>query len=249
MKKTTITLITAVILGSVTIGTQTIQAAEYDSATSGTSKGTITILENESPDPDVPDPDNPDNPINPDPDNPINPTPGLLRINYISDFEFGSQKNSSGAIDMQAKLDVLYDQNGEEVERVPFVSTEDRRGSEREGWELQVSQTTPFTDSSGHELVGATISLSNLRYATGTNAPAVTVETIALNEEGQTLSSANATQGSGAWSLALGNPTLEGTTDGVRLQVPANTVKNDTEYQATLLWELIADPTASDENN
>lgn len=235
---------TAILVGSIGLGSLNAQAAEYEDATNATSQGTITILENEDGDNVIPDPEDPDQPIEPDPDNPINPNPGLLRINYISDFDFGEHMNTSSAITMNAKLDsFLLDEQG--IERVPLVAVQDLRGSDRKGWELQVSQPEGLTDEDGHELNGATITLSNLRYTNPTNTPTVTSGNIVLNTEGQTLAIADETQGAGAWSLALGNATNEGTTDGVQLHIPTNTVKNNTEYSTTLVWELIADPTGA----
>lgn len=134
--------------------------------------------------------------------------------------------------------------NGEEVSRVPFVATEDRRGSERLGWELQVLQPNQLADASGHELIGATITLSGLRYVNATAAtPIVNQNEIVLGAAAQTLATADAAQGSGAWALALGQSNGEGHTDGVVLRIPANTTANNTEYSTAIVWELVADPT------
>ena len=126
--------------------------------------------------------------------------------------------------------------NGEEVSRVPFVATEDRRGSERLGWELQVLQPNQLADASGHELMGATITLSGLRYVNATAAtPIVNQNEIVLGAAAQTLATADAAQGSGAWALALGQSNGEGHTDGVVLRIPANTTANNTEYSTAIV--------------
>ncbi|GAA2877776.1 WxL domain-containing protein [Enterococcus casseliflavus] len=244
MKKRLFPITTFILLTGTLLGPKAVLAAEYDGPTKAVSEGTVTILENDDPDNVIPDPDDPDNPIIPDPDNPINPNPGLLRINYVSDFSFGRQFNTSAATAIHADMDTVFDGNtGEEIKRVPFISTEDRRGTDRLGWELRVSQSRPFQDNDGNELEGARVTINNLQYPNMVNAPTTTPGSIVINEEEKPVAFADERQGSGSWSLALGNPTDEGTTDGVLLEIPANTVKNNTTYSSSLVWELVADPT------
>lgn len=241
MKKTTWTLAATVLLGMIGSGSVMAQAAEYEEANKVTTEGTITILENDSTDPVIPDPEDPDKPI--DPEEPVNPNPGLLRINYVSNFDFGKIKNVSNEIVQEASLDKVWSGNNEEG-RVPFVATEDRRGSDRKGWELRVSQPAQLQDESGHELKGATITLNGLRYANSSETvPVANQNQIVLGAEAQTLATADATQGAGAWTLALGQSDGQGQTDGVVLRVPANTIKNNTAYSTSVVWELVADPT------
>lgn len=243
MKKTTITIAAALLAGSMGLGTLISQAAEveYEDATNARTEGTVIILENDSSNPVIPDPENPGEEV--DPEVPVNPHPGRLRINYVSNFDFGKIPNISSEIVQEARLDHIFSGTSEEG-RVPFVATEDRRGSDRLGWELQVSQPKQLSDASGHELQGATITLSGLCYVNPTSAtPIANQNEIVLGEAAQTLATANASQGAGAWTLALGNANAEGQTDGVVLRIPANTTKNDTAYSTALVWELVADPT------
>ncbi|MBE9897095.1 WxL domain-containing protein [Enterococcus casseliflavus] len=231
-----------VLLGSMSIGLETGQTAEYDSATSAITEGKITILENDSPDPDITDPEDPEEPV--EPEDPTNPNLGTLRINYISNFNFGEIENVSREINQSAKLVVITDSNNNKGMRVPFVATEDRRGSERGGWELRVSQPSQMKDTNDHELKGATITLSGLRYVKqDETTPQINPNDVILNSQEQILVSANANQGAGAWSLALGKTIDEETTDGVTLNIPANTIKNDADYSTSIVWELVADPT------
>lgn len=241
MKKTTRTLSIVLLAASLGLGSKMGDAATYDDAANITTEGKVNILENDSSNPVVPDPENPGNEVTPE--EPTNPYPGLLRINYVSNFDFGQIQNVSRAIEQKARLDHVW-VNGEEVSRVPFVATEDRRGSERLGWELQVLQPNQLADASGHELIGATITLSGLRYVNATAAtPIVNQNEIVLGAATQTLATADAAQGSGAWALALGQSNGEGNTDGVVLRIPANTTANNTEYSTAIVWELVADPT------
>lgn len=242
MKKNKLQIaLTAGLLLGLGLGTPTSYAADYEDATKVTTEGKVTILENDSPDPIIPDPDNPG--IDVVPEVPTNPHPGLLRINYVSNFDFGKIKNVSSEIVQGARVDhVLVGEK--EVSRVPFVATEDRRGSDRQGWELQVSQPNQLSDSSGHELDGATITLSGLRYSnTTSSAPVANQNTIVLGQSSKTLATANSTQGVGAWTLALGTSDGSGHTDGVTLRIPANTTKNNTKYSTAIVWDLVADPT------
>lgn len=241
MKKTTRTLSIVLLAASLGLGSKMGDAATYDDAANITTEGKVKILENDSSNPVVSDPENPGNEVTPE--EPTNPYPGLLRINYVSNFDFGQIQNVSRAIEQKARLDHVW-VNGEEVSRVPFVATEDRRGSERLGWELQVLQPNQLADASGHELIGATITLSGLRYVNATAAtPIVNQNEIVLGAAAQTLATADAAQGSGAWALALGQSNGEGHTDGVVLRIPANTTANNTEYSTAIVWELVADPT------
>lgn len=240
MKKQAMTMMT-IILGSLGATSLHAYASEYTDATNASNQATITILENDSPTPDVPDPDDPDNPIIPV--DPINPSTGELRINYVSAFDFGQLKNTSSAIAVNAKMDNVTLANGDTAQRVPFITTEDRRGTDRAGWELRVSQPTQLRDENNNELQGAEITLKGFHYAAqGTTTPEVNANALTLNSSEQVLASADATQGSGAWSLALGNASSDSTTDGVTLTVPANTVKNNVAYTAAITWELVADP-------
>lgn len=244
MKKTTLTLAASVLMGSIGLGALTGHAADYEDALNATSEGAVTIVENDLPDDTIPDPENPDQEL--DPETPVNPNPGQLRINYVSNFDFGKIKNTSGAMTLEAKLDTLWLADGTETERVPFVTTEDRRGTDRKGWELRVSQPKPLADAAGNELQGATIQLNGLRYSNaGTDSPVVTGGTITLAPSEQVLARANEAQGAGARSLALGSATEQGTTNGVTLNIPANTIRNNTEYTSSIVWELVADPTTN----
>ncbi|OTP19983.1 WxL domain-containing protein [Enterococcus mundtii] len=237
MKK--IVMMGTVLMGTV-LGGEIVRAVDYESATKATSNGQIVVLENDDNN-HIPDPEDPDKPV--EPEVPVNPNPGQLKINYVSDFDFGNQKNTSQAVSINAELDTLFDANGEELHRVPFIATEDLRGTERTGWELRVSQPTNFMDSNGNELAGATISLNNLHYTNEINTPTVTNGELVINQEEQTIVRADKTQGMGAWSLALGKANNEGKTDGVTLNIPANTTKNNTTYKTSIVWELIAEPT------
>ncbi|MGG5358201.1 MULTISPECIES: WxL domain-containing protein [unclassified Enterococcus] len=242
MKKTNL-LFAASLLGIMSLGqAMNVFAADYDGATKATTEGSVTIG---APDPDQPeivDPENPEKPI--EPPTPPNPNPGDLKINFVADFDFGDIEHTNLAINQNAQLiDVRVD--GQTEKRVPFISIEDRRGLARQGWELRASQPSQFINEDGKELDGAEISIQNMHYANTNNTPQIPNSRVVLNSSEQVISTANATQGAGTWSLALGSPHGDSTTDGVSLHIPANTIKSDKTYSTSIVWELVADPGAT----
>ncbi|MGX6962588.1 WxL domain-containing protein [Vagococcus xieshaowenii] len=258
----TIALLSTVALG----GTVTLaESNTYDAVDSEATINFVKSLEEEEveipgmPDPEVIDPEDPEivdptHPENPNP-NP-NPSNNLLRINYVSDFDFGTWGSTSNAIKAYAKAQPIYLTNGKVKDVAPFISTIDNRGTERgEGWTLSATASV-LTDEKDNELKGAQIILSNGHYTGGELAPKGFSENKNISEGKQTLADTTADTGAGQWSMALGNvkefttqlPTKDDAsiledvtykiTDGVRIEIPRNTVTNNTEYSGTITWEL-----------
>ncbi len=252
MKKITVGLASATMLANLVIGAGSVFAADYTSDTRGETEAKVTILENDEPDTDVQDPDDPDgSPIIPEDPDEINPGVSSFKIGYISNFDFGEQKNSSEAVSLQAKLANFTTADGTAVQRVPFVTTVDNRGTDRTGWSLRVSQPNGFVDEDNNELKGASLKFSNVHYATNTADTPTATKELTLNSQEQVIASATTAQGMGTRALVLGNEQEDGTTDGVTLDIPANTVKNNKEYRTKVVWEFVADPTdnAGDDND
>lgn len=244
MKKFTVGLASATVLANLVIGAGNVFAAEYPEDTRGETEAKVTILENDEPDTDIPDPDNPDGPpLVPDNPDEINPGVSSFKIGYISNFDFGDQKNSSGAVSLQAKLVGFQTEDGTAVQRVPFVTTVDNRGTDRTGWSLRVSQPNGFLDADNNELKGASLKFSNVHYATNTADTPTATQELTLNAQEQDIAKATTEQGMGTRALVLGEEQEDGTTNGVTLDIPANTVKNNTEYRTKIVWEFVADPT------
>ncbi len=223
--------------------------------TSFEKEANITFLEDEDTGTIV-DPDNPDEGI--EPVDPANPNGAELMISYASNLNFGVQ--SKQATSWNALADKVYaDETHTTTKEVtPFVATKDSRGSSRKGWTLTAKQDTAFKDETKEILKGAEISFTKLSYASLEGAPkASTVDKIVLSQDAQDIAKATASQGVGAWSLALG--ALDGeveqgtedkkvtnkTTSGVTLSVPSTTSKNTGSYSTTVTWELAADPTVN----
>ncbi|HHZ8017998.1 TPA: WxL domain-containing protein [Enterococcus faecalis] len=223
----------------------------YKDETTAKTKAEITFLEDDDTG-NIVDPDNPGdgdgNGGGVDPVDPSNPNGAELMISYASNLNFGTQKKS--ATSWNALADKVYanEAQTETREVTPFVATKDSRGTSRKGWSLQAKQDDVFKDGSGAVLVGAELSLSNLRYADKNGAPNATEGKIVLGEEAKEISLAGTDEGIGAWSLALGELGEAGaqgrTTNGVTLSVPSTSAKNTGTYSTTVTWELSADPSA-----
>lgn len=260
--KTTKNILTLTLLASLSTlslgGTVFAASNNEDFADSKSTINFIKSLEEEEveipgiTDPETVDPENPENP-NPNP----NPEGNLLRINYVSDFDFGTWGSTSNSITAFAKAQPIYLVDGSVEEVAPFISTIDNRGSERgNGWTLS-AHASELKDENDNVLRGAQIILSNGNYHTNSElAPEVTTGEHNITMGQQTIASTTAETGSGQWSMALGSvnefttqlPSAVDTsvleevtynvTDGVRIEIPRNTVTNTTEYSGTITWEL-----------
>ncbi|WP_369903994.1 WxL domain-containing protein [Enterococcus faecium] len=104
-------------------------------------------------------------------------------------------------------------------------------------------------DAEQNELKGASLKFSNVRYNTTDGNTTTATKELTLNKEEQVIAKATNEQGAGSHSLVLGTAQDDGTTDCVILDIPANTVKNNTEYKTRIVWEFIADPTDSGDDN
>ncbi|MGX7030828.1 WxL domain-containing protein [Vagococcus zengguangii] len=257
--KTMKNMMTVVLLGTVGLG-GTVTFAEsndYNVATSEAKINFVKSLEEEDieipgiTDPEIVDPENPENPSpNPNPEN------HLLRINYVSNFDFGTWGSTTNNITAYAKAQPIYLTNGEVQDVAPFVSTIDNRGTERgNGWTLSATASV-LTDENENELKGAQIILSNASYNDSELAPQAVQGDKNISAGKQVLANTTAETGAGQWSMALGNvkefttqlPTQEDAsvledvtydiTNGVRIEIPRNTVTNNTEYSGTITWEL-----------
>ncbi|EKB7620696.1 WxL domain-containing protein, partial [Enterococcus faecalis] len=200
------------------------------------------------------DPDNPGEGV--DPVDPSNPHGAELMISYASNLNFGQQAKTSSSF--HALADQVWDDKeaGKTKEVTPFVATKDSRGTSRKGWILTVAQDDAFRDKDSEELKGAEISLSKLAYPVLEGAPQLSSDKIVLTKEAKEVAKAETNQGSGSWTLALGNleETEQGNekeqevnkiTRGVTLSVPTTTSKNTGNYMTTVTWELVTDPTVN----
>lgn len=227
------------------------EGANYVDATHAETEAKVTFLKDEDTG-NIVDPDNPngggDGDGGVDPVDPTNPNGAELMISYASNLNFGTQSKSATSWNALADKAYANEEQTEIREVTPFVATKDSRGTSRQGWSLQAKQDDVFKDGSGAVLVGAELSLSNLRYADLKGAPNASEGKIVLGEEAKEISLAGTDEGIGAWSLALGSLGDAGeqgrTTNGVTLSVPSTSAKNTGTYSTTVTWSLVADPSA-----
>ncbi|EOG04096.1 hypothetical protein WOY_01073 [Enterococcus faecium EnGen0372] len=214
MKKT----ILATILISTTILAGTVAVHADDLSGKSTAKIGLTKQ----------DPDNPVGPIDPiDPDdNPPSNDPtgntGDLRIDYISNIDFGTQTISG-------KTETYI---AEKPASLTESQVSDLRGTGA-GWHLQVNYDTekPGFTSEDKTLSGAELTLPSgtaKSVADNKATPPATSEVV-VNDAAQNIMTATANTGLGTWADEMD-------TANVSLKVPSGNLVGD--YTATLVWTL-----------
>lgn len=214
MKKT----ILATILISTTILAGTVAVHADDLSGKSTAKIGLTKQ----------DPDNPVGPIDPiDPDdNPPSNDPtgntGDLRIDYISNIDFGTQTISG-------KTETYI---AEKPASLTESQVSDLRGTGA-GWHLQVNYDTekPGFTSEDKTLGGAELTLPSgtaKSVADNKATPPATSEVV-VNDAAQNIMTAAANTGLGTWADEMD-------TANVSLKVPSGNLVGD--YTATLVWTL-----------
>lgn len=173
---------------------------------------------------------------------------GLLSIDYVSQYNFGTQAISAHDQTYYAMPQRLLNEDGtvnETEERPNYVQISDRRSeNERNGWQLAVTQKEQFKDQEENELEGARLNLSNQQLVTvqGGQSPslqAVNPLTLVPGNK-RTLIRAEGTEGTGTWIYRFGDSETAG--ESVTLNVPKGTNPEATTYSTTLVWELSAVP-------
>jgi len=219
------------------LDTETIDVPDNSGASQLQKKGMITFKDDNHPTYPV-DPVNPVQPIVPD--QPINSNGAELMITYASDLNFGKQSKSETS--WHALADSVKDQVNSDSSRsvVPFVSVKDSRGTNRNGWKLEVTKDDDFKDDKGNILKGADLIYSNLNYADQTNMPVATSGSVTLSQSASVIAQADSTQGAGNTSLALGRLGENNQTSGVTLSVLPGTLINTKTYRTTITYELVA---------
>ncbi|WP_301406262.1 WxL domain-containing protein, partial [Enterococcus entomosocium] len=95
---------------------------------------------------------------------------GRLSLDFVSQFNFETQKISVSDQTYYAQPQRLLNEDGtvnETKERPNYVQISDRRvANERNGWQLSVTQNGQFRNESGHELIGSEIQLFNQELVT-----------------------------------------------------------------------------------
>ncbi|WP_440914530.1 WxL domain-containing protein, partial [Enterococcus innesii] len=171
---------------------------------------------------------------------------GLLSIDFASSFQFGEQSISTQDKTYYAKPQRLLNTDGSinEVEERPnYVQISDRR-SERNGWQLDITQQRQFRTQEGHELDGASIQFANQQLATAQEGeePELLHTDLLTLVPGmkQPLISATSNTGTGTWIYRFGD--RESADESVRLEIPSGASPEANSYTTTLIWELSSVP-------
>ncbi|WP_062805907.1 WxL domain-containing protein [Enterococcus pernyi] len=173
---------------------------------------------------------------------------GRLSLDFVSQFNFETQKISVSDQTYYAQPQRLLNEDGtvnETKERPNYVQISDRRAAnERNGWQLSVTQNGQFRNESGHELIGSEIQLFNQELVTaqGGTKPELQEEPVQriVPNTRKVLIQANGESGTGTWIYRFGD---QQTADkSVSLYVPGGTNPEATSYSTKLTWELSAVP-------
>lgn len=205
-------LISAFILGGAVVA----NAAEKD-ASSTAKIGLQTSDDNNDPSTPIVDPDDNDGQTN----DPTGDT-GNLRIDYVSNIDFGTQTIGSS----------IKTYTAQKPNKSMLAQVSDLRGTGA-GWTLQVNYDGKgFTDGD-NTLKGAKLTLPTGEAATtadniAVDQPAATYN-VSVNDSAQTIMSAAANKGLGVWGDKM-DPAA------VHLEVPAGNLAGN--YTATLVWTL-----------
>lgn len=257
MKKSQLLVCGTVLLSVTFAGGASANAQSYETDPDGTSRATATgtITFDGDDDSKVPNPEDPDEPVTPD--NP-NPKPGDLKIMYVPNFDFGTQKKNSYGMEAMARTVKITKADQTEEQTIPFVTTKDMR-TDRTGWTLSCT-AREFTnkDDASKTIPSAYVTLEKAFYkgdttnnaGTGVHPKITNTASIKLtNDVATTISSAEKSvdgQGTGLYSLGFGE-VVESTdqnsqpikvTNGVKFHLPANVAVDDTTYTANFVWTL-----------
>lgn len=185
-------------------------------------------------------------PLNPQPNQPIIPeqgqptgSDGSLAIDYISNFQFGTQSISSKNKTYYAQAQKYQNADGQPTSGPNFIQITDVRGTWA-GWKVSVKQNVQFKYGE-KELKNAELSMTGgemVSYNNQTSTPDV-VETVTLRNIGYEyeIITASENQGMGTWIYRFGSDTENGS-KAVQLSVPGSSVKYTGQYITKLTWVL-----------
>lgn len=194
------------------------------------------------------DPLDPETEISPENKPDITDKQGLLSIDFVSQFNFGKQGIYVQGKTYYAMPQRLLNEDGtvnEQEKRPNYVQISDRRSeTDRNGWQLSVTQNNQFSTENGKELSGARMRLTNQQLATahGGTAPSLQqTEPLELVPGAKrVLLMAQGNEGTGTWIYRFGDANTAG--NSVVLDVPKGANPEATSYSSTFTWELSAVP-------
>lgn len=223
------------------------EAAEDTDITMGSSDTIIQAIFEARAVPNPVDPINPEIEVEPENKPDLSEDQGMLSIDFVSSFNFGSQALSVHDQTYYAKPQRLLNEEGtvnEKEKRPNYVQISDRRSeNERNGWTLAVTQKEQFNGEENQVLNGASLSLLNQQVITaqGDIAPGLqSVSCTLVPGNRQTLLQAQDNEGKGTWIYRFGDGKTAG--ESVALEVPRGANSEAITYSSTLIWELSTVP-------
>lgn len=194
------------------------------------------------------DPLDPDKPIDPENKPHLPVDQGLFSIDFVSQFNFGTQVISIGEKKYYAEPQRLLDEGGNVLEgevRPNFIQISDRRpDNERSRWQFAVTQTGQFSGDEGQQLSGASITFENQQLISSRgNVDSNLQPTSSVTlEPGHRRVLFDIPEGadSGTWFYLFGDE--ETSNSSVVLDVPKCANPEATSYSTNFLWELSSVP-------
>ncbi|MGL9847812.1 hypothetical protein IGJ91_002982 [Enterococcus sp. DIV0765f] len=173
---------------------------------------------------------------------------GRLSIDFVSRFNFGTNPISVKNQTYFAQPQRLLNEEGtvdETQERPNYIQISDRRpASERNGWQLAVTQAEQFSTESGKELAGAQLRLTNQQLVTAQDGEApslqVTTPLTLIPGNKSTLARAEGTEGTGTWLYRFGD--ARNADKSIALELPKGSTPDAGSYSTELIWELSSVP-------
>lgn len=234
-------------------------------------KGTVSFVVDDDGKSEIVDPEDPSI-TDPKPELPVGPeTEGALRLDRVSNIDFGSNKLASQGREYYA----LFEQDQITTTKMYPTSIQltDARGAGTLGWKVEVKNNGVFTNKEDKKIEGAKITLSDLQVKAASGQKEELFPTLSSTEKDisigtnvELLSAASTKDsgiGTGTWTMHAGTTDrkttgkgkngneIEGTVDptkanrnpAVKLDVPnGQTIYTDSVYTTDLVWSITTAP-------
>lgn len=173
---------------------------------------------------------------------------GLLSIDFVSQFNFGSQPITIKESTYYARPQRLMQEDGtvnETEERPNYVQISDRRiGNDQQGWQLAVTQDEQFQGEEGQELTGAQLRFLNQDIVTAQDGIDPSLQSMnpvtLIPGNKQILLHAEEGEGTGTWVYRFGDS--DTASKSIELNIPKGTHTEAIAYATKLIWELSSVP-------
>lgn len=171
---------------------------------------------------------------------------GILSIDFVSQFQFGTQRISINDAVYYAQPQRLLNEAEDVIDtqsRPNYIQISDRRPeSKTNSWQLSVTQKKQFADENKQELNGARLALTNQQLIKRHAADSLRhLDPITIVPGAkQLLIAKTGTEGHGTWIYRFGDQDSASTS--VHLEVPKGANPKATNYSSTLTWELSTVP-------